>query len=368
MRTLADYPEIAKEWHPTKNGDIRPNQVRPKSDKKFWFLCSKVKSHEWQARLADRTSKGSGCPFCYWRMTPENSLAVKFPRIAKELHPKKNKGVTADKIASKSSKKFWWVCSKGHEYQMQVAERTHSYRGCSICSKFSGSAQETRLFTELKSLFPDAKFRHKIEGVEIDVFLPSANVGVEYDGSYYHRDKLGKDKEKNNLLDGFGIKLVRIREEPLEPISEWDIMVPYRSMTKDDMNNLLRAVQTVTPLVNKDVVSEYLARSDFINDEEFAIYMSYFPSPFPEKSLAETFPEVAAQWDYEKNYPLTPYNFTHGSKHKVYWLCRFGHSHYTTINSKTSHPKSSTQGCKVCRAKKVKRYGTTRDKRQFSMF
>ena len=62
------------------------------------------------------------------------------------------------------------------------------------------------------------------------------------------------------------------------------------------------------------------------------------------------------------------YNFTHGSKHKVYWLCRFGHSHYTTINSKTWRSKSSTQGCKVCGVRKVKRYGATRDKRQLSMF
>ena len=49
MQTFADYPEVANEWHPTKNGDIRPDQVRPKSDKKLWFLCSKVESPEWQA-------------------------------------------------------------------------------------------------------------------------------------------------------------------------------------------------------------------------------------------------------------------------------------------------------------------------------
>ena len=31
------YPEIAKEWHPTKNGDLQPEDVAPKSGKKVWW-------------------------------------------------------------------------------------------------------------------------------------------------------------------------------------------------------------------------------------------------------------------------------------------------------------------------------------------
>ena len=30
-----NYPDIAKEWHPTKNGDLKPNQVFPKSNIKY---------------------------------------------------------------------------------------------------------------------------------------------------------------------------------------------------------------------------------------------------------------------------------------------------------------------------------------------
>ena len=28
------YPHIAKQWHPTKNGNLKPSQVTPGSDKK----------------------------------------------------------------------------------------------------------------------------------------------------------------------------------------------------------------------------------------------------------------------------------------------------------------------------------------------
>tara|TARA_B100001971_G_scaffold59222_1_gene54265 strand:+ start:906 stop:1187 length:282 start_codon:yes stop_codon:yes gene_type:complete len=60
--SLADRnPELAKEWHPTRNGDLTPDQVTPGSSRKVWWRCSL--GHEWEARVGDRT-RGSGCPDC----------------------------------------------------------------------------------------------------------------------------------------------------------------------------------------------------------------------------------------------------------------------------------------------------------------
>tara|TARA_Y100000310_G_scaffold72876_1_gene69028 strand:- start:3654 stop:3893 length:240 start_codon:yes stop_codon:yes gene_type:complete len=39
------------------------------------------------------------------------------------------------------------------------------------------------------------------------------------------------------------------------------------------------------------------------------------------KSLAETHPEIAAQWHLTKNEDLTPYDVTAGSGRKVWWKC-----------------------------------------------
>ena len=33
-------PELASQWHPTKNGDLRPSQVTANTDKKVWWLLS----------------------------------------------------------------------------------------------------------------------------------------------------------------------------------------------------------------------------------------------------------------------------------------------------------------------------------------
>lgn len=35
------YPELVREWHPTKNKDLIPNVVMPGSDRKVWWICDK---------------------------------------------------------------------------------------------------------------------------------------------------------------------------------------------------------------------------------------------------------------------------------------------------------------------------------------
>ena len=55
------YPKIAKEWHPTKNGDLLPMGFVAGSHKKVWWQCKK--GHEWDAVIGKRVS-GQGCPHC----------------------------------------------------------------------------------------------------------------------------------------------------------------------------------------------------------------------------------------------------------------------------------------------------------------
>ena len=52
-------PALAKEWHPSKNGDLTPRDVTPNSNKKVWWIS--MEGHEWQATVNNR-SHGRGCP------------------------------------------------------------------------------------------------------------------------------------------------------------------------------------------------------------------------------------------------------------------------------------------------------------------
>ena len=54
-------PELAKEWHPQKNGTLTPQQVLAGSARKIWWICPK--GHEYQASLLHR-GHGTNCPVC----------------------------------------------------------------------------------------------------------------------------------------------------------------------------------------------------------------------------------------------------------------------------------------------------------------
>ena len=59
------FPDVAAQWHPTRNGDITPDQVVAGSHSKFWFKCAEGPDHEWEVALKYRTGKDAGgCRRC----------------------------------------------------------------------------------------------------------------------------------------------------------------------------------------------------------------------------------------------------------------------------------------------------------------
>ena len=68
-----------------------------------------------------------------------------------------------------------------------------------------------------------------------------------------------------------------------------------------------------------------------------------------ENTLADRFPQIAQEWDYEKNAPLTPEQVLPGTSRRVWWICPNGHSCRTNISSRTS----GGNGCPICAGKAV---------------
>ena len=56
-------PEIAKDWHPTLNGNLKPNQVTKGQRLKIWWKCQKC-GNEWADTLNHRSSSRRECPEC----------------------------------------------------------------------------------------------------------------------------------------------------------------------------------------------------------------------------------------------------------------------------------------------------------------
>ena len=134
-------PELARQWHPTRNSSrLNPDNISAYSRATVWWQCAS--GHEWRASPHDRLNGGRkpiGCPYCPGAgvkvaLRFGDSLAAKFPELIAEWHPTRNAELDPARLRPFSNRKAWWICPKGHEYQIAVANRTRQKQGCGFCS------------------------------------------------------------------------------------------------------------------------------------------------------------------------------------------------------------------------------------------
>ena len=274
-------PELSKEWHPTKNGDLTPYDFTENSSKKIWWKCDKGDDHEWETRISHMT-KGSGCPICSNHIAVlSNCLATLNPELSKEWHPTKNGDLTPFDVVEKSGRKVWWKCDKGIDHEW-ITDPNHRIRGrnCPFCTLTPQSKQELTITFELLKLFKniDPKgLKTKLEGRlrAIDIFIPKLNLCIEFDGSYWHKEKRDIDKIKSEMLFEEGFKLIRVREEPLKKIYDTDVISkqPYngKQVTNDILSMIMSIFELDAKLVSK--IKEYQSKEDLQNEKGLDRYI-----------------------------------------------------------------------------------------------
>lgn len=336
---MTENPLLCEQWDMRRNS-FPPTHYRPTSGAQVWWQCAMGEDHFWKARIDSRALPNNairnGCPFCAGKRPSHSwNLASVHPRLAGEWHPHKNEKQPNDYTPS-SNAKVWWLCDKGHEWEAPINNRSAG-RNCPSCSNKS-SRNEIRILTELKTIFPKVHSRHKIGAFEVDIFIPDLSVAIEYDGYWWHRDSYEKDARKQFEVEKAGLKLLRVREKPLPSITDGDIFVDGASaMTKRDLDRIVERISS-------EAYADYLKYDDFLDEKAFRIFLDYFPNPFPENSLAERDPEVAAEWHPTKNEPLLTVNFAPRSSYKAWWLCEKGHEWEATISNRSGNKR----GCPYC--------------------
>lgn len=166
--------DLAAQWHPTRNGNLTPNDVVSGTKKRVWWSCPKDVTHEWQAAVSSRVS-GTGCPFCSnQKLHISNCLATVKPDLAKEWHPTKNGDKTPFDVTAGSGAKAWWQClkDKSHEWEAPIKDRGIK-SNCPYCSNRKVSLTNCLAATNLnlaKQWHPEKNGRltpfHLTEGSE----------------------------------------------------------------------------------------------------------------------------------------------------------------------------------------------------------
>ena len=310
-------PLLSREWHPSKNKELLPTQVTAKSSKKVWWLGSC--GHEWETSISER-ARGRGCPICAGKIVLKgfNDLESKNPFLAKEWHPVKNGELRPSEITPQSHKKVWWECSLcGSEWEATAYSRQVG-NGCPKCAKrLQSSFPEQALYYYIRKAFPDAVngYRDIFDHVmELDIFIPSEHVGIEYDGKRWHNSE-SREREllKYQICKRYGIKLIRVRER--SNLLDYEICDDLINTGANDEET----VRNVASLLNVTVDVN-------INRDRFVIYSGYIEQ-LRGNSLLSEYPEIAREWHPKKNDGLQPEFFSPRNDAKVWWLCPQGHEY-----------------------------------------
>jgi hypothetical protein len=214
-------PDLASEWHPTKNGNITPDLIGKGTDYVVaWWLgaCG----HEWETKLTNRTANNHGCPICAGKrvILGINDLATLHPELASEWHPTLN-SFAPNTITVSSPYRAWWQCSKKktHVWQTAIGNRTRFSSGCPNCTQQSSKA-ENAIAEYLINLLPNIEVvrgdKKILGGLELDILIPDFKLAIEYNGLYWHAEEQGKDRSYHYN------KWLKCKENGIQLIQIWE--------------------------------------------------------------------------------------------------------------------------------------------------
>lgn len=351
MFTVKDHsPNLITEWHPTKNGTNTPFNTSYGSDYEAYWICSNC-GYEWRRRVANRTSKKSGCPLCKKRWNhsfPELALLFYVKRVFPDtrldedlsikpfksvdlfipslglaieydgLHPHRNR---RDKDEEKSKRVLEKNLSLLRIREEGLPEFTFSHSNLKIYSYKRTGEPSVNEYIKAVLLFLGAD---KLIIDEVDVLKDTIPI----------LRQLSPVKVNNSLQDLFP-----------ELEGEWHFernapFTPEHFKAKSGYQVWWKCKKN-----GHDFDAKIISRTKghgcrFCTGNEVTV----------ESSLAYLFPSIALEWDYERNGELIPERISAHSNEAVFWNCPDCHSSYDNmVNERTGRGEN----CPYCAGKRV---------------
>lgn len=108
------------------------------------------------------------------------------------------------------------ICPVHGEFEQKAIDHSTGC-GCPKCAHGGTSAAEDAIYQFCKGMYPDTQQSNRtlLDGLEVDIYIPSLNLAIEYNGTYWHSEQY---KHKNYHRDKFrackdkGVQLFQIWE------------------------------------------------------------------------------------------------------------------------------------------------------------
>jgi len=248
-------------------------------------------------------------------------------------------------VSACAGTRVWWHCGKGHSWQAKVSNRSNG-AGCPYCSGRLPVIDET----DLRTLRPDLSFEWDLEknlNLNIEQISPWSNKKVWWKcGRGHNYESVVASRTNGNGCPYCAGRLPIIGETDLNTLrldlsSEWDFEKNYPLQPYD-----------VTVSSGKKVwwrCGKGHSWQAQVNNRNNGVGCPYCKGKLAirgETNLSSVLPELAREWDFERNEELILDDIKPYSNRRVWWICKNGHHWRSTVGT-----RFAGAGCPYCHGK-----------------
>lgn len=336
------FPDLLRELHPSKNGDLDPFEVAPSSNRRVWWQCSA--GHEWITSFGHRTRSKTGCKRCALNAI---SIARKAPDLLKEWDWERNRSFDSSEIPATSDQRVWWRCRNDHNHvwQMAVGYRVTTGVGCPRCGNDAPALSQ--VLPNLRQEWDYTRNSKSFESVHVNSsvkywWICGRNLTHSWQASPYQRVRSKKGcplcerRSEQRELRSLEAKFPMIAREWHPSLNEerragdFSYGSSYSAWWQCRKHPTHVWQQPITNRTQKN------SRCPFCFGRKVSL----------EKSLQALFPELASEWHATKNKSLTPQAVTPGSARRIWWTCKKNPDHHWEAQIKNR--TLLNRGCPRC--------------------
>ena len=222
----------------------------------------------------------------------------------------------------------------------------------------STSIPEQAILYYVKKIYPDAAGRRKIvaknrKKYEADIFIPSINVAIEYNGEHWHSGRESRDLEKNYAFSEIGIFLVVILEGGLKD-REIRYGVSLRHSTDSSpglhMNEIIENTLHVLAEHTDNPVQKQLASAFSLSYEQYCQDYSDIVKPIFSTYCEDNITHycIFNYWDEGKNKGIDPSMIPVKTSAKFWYRCPSGYSFRIAPRDYQISAEKCDKKCEVC--------------------
>lgn len=227
---------------------------------------------EFQQKASNHIHLKNGCPKCKGGIKIDTN---QFIEKAMEIHG--NKFDYSNTAYQKSHDKIDVICKKHGEFKQLAYMHLNSKICCPACvAESTSSIAEQEIFDFIKCNYTKEiakNTRDILNYREIDIFIPDLNLGIEFNGNYYHCEAIvGKNYHfnKTNLSEKKGIKLIHIFEHEWNEKKE---IVKSRILSNISANEKLAARKTKVFEISTEEKNNFLDKTHIQGRDNSSIYI-----------------------------------------------------------------------------------------------